>query len=302
VRKFDLSLFRTTEGGKIREQAMMARAVTTVAVIVMCLIAMSVTAYAYFSCNVSSGSGMIQAARFETNVSLAEEHNTAVEVTPITKQNSKASLKAGTTYSVTVETNENCTANTGFVVITASNCAETYHTQQLFANANTRAGNATNLTFTLKVTKDTEVYFLSHWGTSSYYDAYRSNGTNGELYVIEGETIEMNTGESANSGSAEEEEKQSSTVEEDVTAPPVTTKTPTAQTPATTEQSTAEDKTSTENHASPDNNTSTENQTSTEGAGDSSENKTTETSTQATPPASTDGSAIAEQSETEKTD
>lgn len=182
--------FYIPKHGKIREKVMLTRVVTTVMIMVVCLFAMGITAYAYFSYNVTSNLGTIRAADFETNVSISitNKNNEAVEINQIDNRTQAATLYQGDEYSVTIE--KAGTAKTGFCVITASNCeTEKYHTGQLGSDVNRGTAQSDSITFTLKVTDTTEVEFYAHWGTSSYYDYSGYPDNNIEEYIIEGETV-----------------------------------------------------------------------------------------------------------------
>ena len=81
------------------------------------------------------------------------------------------------------------TANTGFCVITASNCqVENYHTQQLGEDANSN-NPKDSITFTLTVTNTTVVEFYAHWGTSSCYGYTGYPNNNNDRYILDGETV-----------------------------------------------------------------------------------------------------------------
>lgn len=82
---------------KIRDKVMMTRILLSVVIMVLCLGAMGFTAYAYFSCNITSAVTTIQSARYELNVAVTDvtpvehvvegaavtvEEKTAVEITP----------------------------------------------------------------------------------------------------------------------------------------------------------------------------------------------------------------------------
>jgi len=70
VRKLYNEFFYIPKHGKVREKVMLARMASMIAIVIMCLAAMSITAYAYFSYNITSGSNIIKAANFEANVSI----------------------------------------------------------------------------------------------------------------------------------------------------------------------------------------------------------------------------------------
>lgn len=159
---------------------MLVRTAITVVIMIACLAAMSITAYAYFSYNVTSGSNIIKAANFEASVSISITENDSSTAVEVTKQNNAsytADLKAGKTYTITLDESEDSTAKTGFCILSAIGCPDIYHSQQIGADAAVEGEFTDKVTFQLKVTADTTVTFLSHWGTSSYY------GESNKLYV-----------------------------------------------------------------------------------------------------------------------
>ncbi len=194
MRKLYNEFFHIPKHGKIRDKVMLTRVVMAAIVILMCLVVMSVSAYAYFSCNITSSSSLIKVAHFETSVSVTatDSNGEAVDIIPETKDNQThtATMKAGV-YNVTLTLNPDNTAKTGFMILTAENCNETYHTQQLGKDSVAQGGETKEFTFELTVTDDTVVEFVSCWGTSSYYDDYATNGDQEPLYITDGEHIKM---------------------------------------------------------------------------------------------------------------
>lgn len=195
MRKLYNEFFHISKDGQISEKVMLVRITSMAIVMILCLLAMSVSAYAYFSYNVTSGTTTIKAATFEVDVSV-KNGDVDIPVTTQTKDNltyQVAQLNAGTTYSVNISHSQNSTANTGYVIITADDCADKYHTQQL-NKAMTRSIGT--ISFNIKPSADTNIYFLTNWGTSSYYDQLKD--TTHLLYnvtqskVVEDEVIELN--------------------------------------------------------------------------------------------------------------
>ena len=186
MRKLYREFFYIPKYGKIREKVMLTRVITTVAVIVFCLAAMGITAYAYFSYNVTSASNKIQAANFETNVNIqiTDENGESVEVITSNYKSHVATLKANTKYFITLKPTQKSTATTGFVIVTAEGCEDRYHTQQLGKDG---SGNTDTVTFYLILGGDTKVTFLAHWGTSSYY-GYNSDS---DQYIKQGEIVQI---------------------------------------------------------------------------------------------------------------
>lgn len=163
---------------------MLFRVIKTVFVMLLCLAAMSITAYAYFTYSVGTNSGTFQAAVFETEIAITDQLGTPVDVTA-DEHNHIAVLESGNTYSVTLKHSAQSNAKTGFVTIEAVGCDLTYHTQQLGKDGD---GNTETITFTLRLTQTAKVTFCANWGTSSYY-AY--TGEDNPLYVHHGDDVEI---------------------------------------------------------------------------------------------------------------
>ncbi len=191
MRKFYDEFFYIPKHGKVREKVMLTRIATTVTVIMMCLAAMSFTAYAYFSCNITSGSSVIKSASFYTDVTVQITDASGNEVEVITSDyvsHFANGLKANQTYYITLKHTDRSTAQTGFVVLTAEGCATRYHTQQLGRDGD---GNTATITFTIVPGADTDVKFYSHWGTSCFYSDFKEINENDERYITQGEEIKL---------------------------------------------------------------------------------------------------------------
>ncbi len=180
MKKLYNEFFYVPKYGKVKEKIMLIRTAMTVMIMVVCLSAMSFTAYAYFSHNVTSGSNIIKAAHFEAQITI---NDGAVELTKDGKYQ-VAALEAGKEYSVTLAApTAPGSAKTGFCVITYEGGQTIYHTQQLGTDESIADGETPFIKFTLTVSQNAKVFFLSHWGTSSSYDPYSANKDKAELYV-----------------------------------------------------------------------------------------------------------------------
>ena len=199
MRELYNEFFYIPKHGKIREKVMLTRIAMTIAIVIMCLAAMSITAYAYFSYNVTSGSNIVKAASFVTDVTvqITDADGVAVEnsnITPITSDNKNfvvRGLEVGEWYTVTVEPSSRNTAQTGFIIVSAKGCETTYHTQQLGVDENVEGGKTPQIIFYLMITDTTDVILESHWGTSSYYPAYHIENVDDERYITLKEEIKM---------------------------------------------------------------------------------------------------------------
>ena len=190
MRKLYNEFFHIPKHGKVREKVMLTRIVTTVTIVIMCLAAMSFTAYAYFSYNITSGSNIIKSADFATNVGIKIEsaNGENVEVRTSNHISHEATLIGGKTYFITLQHTNQSTAQTGFVIITAKDCDNKYHTQQIGRNED---ATSKTVTFKLYPTADTVVTFLSHWGTSCNYPDFKNIKDDSDLYIQDGETIKL---------------------------------------------------------------------------------------------------------------
>ena len=243
MRKLYNEFFYIPKHGKVREKVMLTRIAMTVTIVIMCLAAMSITAYAYFSYNITSGSNIIKSASFYTDVTVqitAEDGTAGDTITTNTSDHKShsAELSANKTYTITVKHNDRSTAQTGFVIVTAEGCETRYHTQQLGRDGN---GNTYTITFKLTPCANTIVTFRSHWGTSTYYGYAGDSDNNieeyilaGEEYILAGEDIELViSGSKPNKVSAQSEDTTEKSEESTITPSTSTNTTTGTETPST---------------------------------------------------------------------
>lgn len=191
MRKFYNEFLYIPSCGKIREKVMITRVIVTVAIILSCLVAMSITAYAYFSCNVSASSNVIKSASFKTDVLITPlvENSGIVSATDTDTENYTVDLSAGE-YSVKIKIADGGTATTGFCIISIGDLK--YHTQQIYLEESVENNRMNSIEFTLKLSGTATVSFDDRWGTSSYYADYIENGDVEEQYITNAETIVVN--------------------------------------------------------------------------------------------------------------
>lgn len=169
------SRFHVSEDGKVSEKVFLSRIYLNISVIVFCMIAMAISAYAYFSANIASNSNMIQAAHFDVEIAVSSELDGTFVLDQNTLRRSNVyvvNMKADTVYTIEVSTVG--TANTGFVVVSAGGYQ--YHTEQLFLDKKSM------ITFSVKPVEDMEVELHPHWGTSSHYEDFLL-GENDDFYL-----------------------------------------------------------------------------------------------------------------------
>lgn len=208
MEKFYNEYFHIPKNGKISEKVMFMRVVITAILMIICLAAMSLTAYAYFSHNVSSGSNIIKAAEFDVTVAVTVTKDETSE--KVEARDDGSYLLTSGTYSVSLT--KAGTATTGFCIvdITVGQNTGKYHTQQLGVDGEDQR---LVLEFTLDLSElsDTAtVKFIPHWGTSHFY-GYDNTDEN-ELYIKEKSSVKITDAGSANMlGDSNEDETTEST-------------------------------------------------------------------------------------------
>lgn len=240
MKKLYREYFHIDKNENIHEKAMLMRAGTTVATMVLCLIIMTLTAYAYFTSDVSSPSNLIRSAAFMTEITIVDQNSQPVSVLTSDHKSHYADLKAGTTYYVTVRHTSTSSTETGFLIITAENCSKKYHTQQLGKDGN---GFTKTINFKMKTTADTRVTLKSNWGTSSFYGY---NVMLNPLYVTQDMLIELRISQLMNSVNKQNEttvqttQRASETKADTTVTTEATTKAPETKAPETTISETTE--------------------------------------------------------------
>lgn len=207
MRKLYYEFFYIPKYAKVREKVMLTRLTMTITVVIMCLAAMGITAYAYFSHNVTSSFNMIKAANFDLTVSVVVTNNETTDTVMATNDNTYT-LTSGT---YTVSLKKAGTAKTGFCIIetTVGDTKTIYHTQQIGKDVNSETDGKDSISFILNlttITSNVTVKFTPHWGTSRYYGYLNENE---ELYIRnEGEIIVQGSGNVNSVSDSEDEEKE----------------------------------------------------------------------------------------------
>ena len=216
MRKLYNEFFYIPKYGKIREKVMLARVAMTVVIMVVCLAAMSITAYAYFSHNVTSASNTIQAANFEAQITVTSTEQNGGTVNPSSTEGKKTVFTFADTgtYTVELEKGDNSTAKTGFCIIYIGD--KTYHTQQIGVDIYANNEQRDLVSFALTVNEpNTVVTIESHWGTSSYYGfSIEKNNTS---YIMNDPPREIVIGNPVNGASDSDEEKENTSDEKNET-------------------------------------------------------------------------------------
>lgn len=167
MKAFYNEFFHISEDGKIRDKVMLARTAVSVVLMVLCLAAMSISAYAYFSCDVSSDMNTIQSARYDFEI---KNGDTVLESNTFICPGAE-----NDTYTFTLTPNG--TANNGYCKIVIKEKLEQsdgteekiYYTTQIFKSAEENKDRLTTLTLSVQAAGGCEITFIPQWGTSSYF-------------------------------------------------------------------------------------------------------------------------------------
>ncbi len=216
--------FRISKHEKISEKAMLARVVMTVSIVVLCLAGMSITAYAYFSCNVTSVTNMIQSADFEAVASITNKDPAGGPV--VVSKSGKAQIADLDAGEYTVELSKgDSSAGKGFCIITIGD--KKYYSDQIGIDSEKGLTDA-KVKFDLILSSPARIEVVSHWGTSVHY-GYGGTGRT-EIFVVDGSTVDLTLKTASDGGEAKK----------NTSASTETTKKPSEETEKTPDTSTAQ--------------------------------------------------------------
>lgn len=171
MKKLYFEYFKIENNEKITDKAMLGRVIITVAVILVCVFAMSFTAFAFFTSDATSSVNPIQAASFEVD--------TFVDSAPVDL--------IGTLdgeHIITLTVKDTSTATTGYCVVTIGN--NQYITQQFVRGEN----GLNTITITVKLKNPTDVVIETRWGTSAVYAAVMQNNAP-DNYIVDKGVIDL---------------------------------------------------------------------------------------------------------------
>lgn len=209
--------------GRVREKVMLTRVALSVMVILLCMAAMSITAYAFFTHTTYSGVKPLQVASWSITVSCAED-------VPPTEGSYRLDNTAGDAprvYTFTVAKDAAATATVGYVkiVTTVDGSEQTYYTQPLgsFLLEGTMTEDPDRqVCIRVPAGKAVTVRFVGEWGSCSK-----------EPVLEESDVIEPGAVGGASADTT-------TTTTTTTTAAPTTTTTTTTATQATTTTTVAE--------------------------------------------------------------
>lgn len=166
------NLFYKPKYGNDADSIMLRHLFSTVVSILVCLAAISFSAYAFFSSTVTSGSNTIQTSNFSSSVVIKNENDeTITEGKPKSHRFDTPGV-----YTVTITADDGVTG-TGYCVVNVN--GTNYYTQQLGRDVNAPNQERKQISFQLDVKGTAIVTFEAHWGTNSHYNAVAES----EIYI-----------------------------------------------------------------------------------------------------------------------
>ncbi len=196
MKAFYYEFFHIPEQGKIQDKVLMARVVLAAVLIILCMLAMSLSAYAFYAVGLSTHS-TIRTAHFAAQLEILDGSGTPVDYET---QDGVYQAELQPDF-YTVRLSYGGDAETGFCVVRLNE--QQYHSRQFFVEN----WASDELVLMLEIYEPSELTVVPHWGTSSCYEEFYENG-NAEYYLIGGETLTVGTPQE------EETEEMSDSVEE----------------------------------------------------------------------------------------
>lgn len=220
------NLFYKPKYGSDADSIILKHLFSTVTVVLVCLAAISLSAYAFFSHSVTSSSNTIQSSSFSASVIIKKGDSVVAE-------GDMQSFKfvAPGEYIVTVNTDSG-TTGTGFYIVNINGTK--YYTQQLGKDLNAPGQERTQISFALDVKADTTVAFEARWGTTSYY----GSAAESEFYIKNSDPMQVIVVE-ANQSIADKDAEEEDSKQEEESAPEETVPEETTPEETTPEESTA---------------------------------------------------------------
>lgn len=185
--------FHIPKEGKIQDRVMLSHVALTALLIVVYLLSISASAYAFFASSVHTYN-TVTAANFEAQVCILDG-----EEQPLTPERTEdgwltAELEPGR-YQVSLKPGG--TAETGFCLVELDGLV--YHSAQLGVSQAAENGYTQTLSFELEIYEPSEIGFLSYWGTSSHYPEFSLDGSL-DSYIVGGEVLTAGAEDAENAG------------------------------------------------------------------------------------------------------
>lgn len=161
------SFFNAEKEEKISDKAFISRITVSVVLIVICLIAMSISAYAYFAYNVSSQNNVIRSASYDLAVTPPED----METSKTYELKNETSVDKEYIFSISTKETKT-TASVGYckiIINTNTNDAQVFYTKPIWLSEDLANGKPATRTVKIIVPagKTVQVSFVAEWGSCS---------------------------------------------------------------------------------------------------------------------------------------
>jgi len=186
LKAFYYDFFHIPKQGKIREKVLMSHVVLTAVLVIVYLLAISGSAYAFHT-SAERVHNTIKAAHFDAQLQILDENGMEIDVEPQADSVLLAALEQPGSYEVIVRPGG--TAETGFCTMQLAGVD--YTTAQLGVSVEAAGGYRDGVSFIIQAYEPVYVSFQSYWGTSAAYAAYNAGTMDADLYLVGGEYIEV---------------------------------------------------------------------------------------------------------------
>lgn len=153
---------------------------STVTIVLVCLAAISFSAYAFFSYSVTSASNTIKASNFSSTVAIKKDSGDLITEAKLQSYHFEPGK-----YIVTFNTDSD-TTGTGYYIVKVNGTK--FYTQQLAKDMNAPGQKRTQISFELDVKAAATIQFESRWGTSSFYSTTPADS---EFYIKDTEPMKV---------------------------------------------------------------------------------------------------------------
>lgn len=186
MKAFYYEFFHIPKEGKLREKVLMSHVALTAVLIIVYLLAISGSAYAFHT-SATRVQNTIMAANFDAESEVETPSGDALVLEKQKDGMLLAMLEEKGEYRVVLEPGG--TAETGFVTMQLN--GDEYITAQLGTSVEEEDEYRDEISFTIGFYEDepTPVAFMSHWGTSTAYATYTLDNTDASYYLLGDEVI-----------------------------------------------------------------------------------------------------------------
>ena len=151
---------------RISDEAFLRGAIAGLIAILLCLVALCSTTYAWFLAESRSGASVISGSRYSLSVTLTDENGDPVPVTDRGNDTFFCALKSGKTYTVSLQTSADTTATRGYCSISVLGVEK--HTESI--SLDKERGRARVTFFVSVADKDVSVVLESRMGIPAVVD------------------------------------------------------------------------------------------------------------------------------------